>query len=187
MEAGSKEGLVDVNSFEPCSGFQGARPGWAFKRGQWGVGYYRDVPLKEPAEAPPRQRQEHDGVVRPQLQRCHYEVLGVAREAHEDELRQAQVAERAQHQTGWEGEKAALLAAHGEELGALRRAEGAAAEELAAEHGWFLPRQFDNVRDRLPRLSAAFRSLPRPSTASTAFHTRPRTDRGTFAAAAADR
>ena len=60
MEAGSKEGLVDVNSFEPCSGFQGARPGWAFKRGQWGVGYYRDVPLKEPAEAPPRQRQEHD-------------------------------------------------------------------------------------------------------------------------------
>ena len=65
MEAGPKEGLVDVNPFEPCSGFQGARPGWAFKRGQRGVGYYGDVPRREPAEAP-RVLQQQDGSAAPQ-------------------------------------------------------------------------------------------------------------------------
>ena len=85
MDTG-KQGLVG-EGFEPCAHFQGARPGFVFKRGLWGVGYYHDL-LAAPREAQPPPRAP-DGVVRPQPQRCHYEVLGVAMEANDDELRRA--------------------------------------------------------------------------------------------------
>jgi len=32
--------------FEPCAQFAGGRPGWIFKSGPCGVGYYRDAPMQ---------------------------------------------------------------------------------------------------------------------------------------------
>eukprot|EP00439_Symbiodinium_sp_Y106_P073866 s373_g14.t1 len=36
------EGGVKQESFEPATTFQGAKPGWCFKMGMRGLGYYRD-------------------------------------------------------------------------------------------------------------------------------------------------
>eukprot|EP00434_Breviolum_minutum_P003063 symbB.v1.2.002695.t1/scaffold133.1/size307370/13 len=36
------EGGVKMESFEPATSFTGARPGWCFKMGMRGLGYYRD-------------------------------------------------------------------------------------------------------------------------------------------------
>lgn len=36
------EGGVKMESFEPATSFMGARPGWCFKMGMRGLGYYRD-------------------------------------------------------------------------------------------------------------------------------------------------
>ena len=77
------QGIVE-EGFEAWKTFQGARSGFVFKKGLWGVGYYPDLTKA----APPRQRPP-DGVVRPAASRCHYEVLGVAMLAGDDDLRKA--------------------------------------------------------------------------------------------------
>merc|ERR1712151_1404239 len=41
MEGGVKE-EGGKDAFEPCSSFKGARPGYCFKMGVRGLGYYRD-------------------------------------------------------------------------------------------------------------------------------------------------
>ena len=48
----------EVDSFEACSGFQGDRPGWLFKRREHGHGYYLDKPPQQPPERPPEQPPE---------------------------------------------------------------------------------------------------------------------------------
>ena len=40
-------GAID-GVFEPCEDFAGGRPGWMFKRGHLGTGYYRDAPMATP-------------------------------------------------------------------------------------------------------------------------------------------
>merc|ERR1712217_764372 len=42
MEVKEEEGFKR-DYFEPASSFQGARPGWCFKMGMRGLGYYRDA------------------------------------------------------------------------------------------------------------------------------------------------
>ncbi|CAE7464130.1 PRPF6, partial [Symbiodinium pilosum] len=44
------EGGVKQESFEPATSFQGAKPGWCFKMGMRGLGYYRD-PKQDQAAA----------------------------------------------------------------------------------------------------------------------------------------
>ena len=80
------QGIVE-EGFEPQKTFLGARSGFVFKKGLWGVGYYVDH-TNQAAQAPRRPRPP-DGVVRPQASRCNYEVLGVAMLAGDDELRKA--------------------------------------------------------------------------------------------------
>ena len=79
------QGIVE-EGFEAAKTFLGARSGFVFKKGLWGVGYYPD--LTKDAQ-PRRPHKPPDGVVRPSASRCHYEVLGVATLAGEDELRRA--------------------------------------------------------------------------------------------------
>ena len=79
------QGIVE-EGFEAAKTFLGARPGFVFKKGLWGVGYYPD--LTKDAQ-PRRPHKPPDGVVRPSASRCHYEVLGVAMLADDDELRRA--------------------------------------------------------------------------------------------------
>ena len=43
--------------FVPCGAFQGVQPGYVFKKGSQGVGYYKDAP----AQAPPWNRSRHKG------------------------------------------------------------------------------------------------------------------------------
>ncbi len=81
------QGIVD-DAFEASRTFQGARPGFVFKKGLWGVGYYPDL-VKGASETPRPPPRAGDGVVRPMPQRCHYGVLGVAMQADDDELRKA--------------------------------------------------------------------------------------------------
>merc|ERR1712151_661544 len=42
MDIKEEDGTVKRDFFEPASSFQGARPGWCFKMGLRGLGYYRD-------------------------------------------------------------------------------------------------------------------------------------------------
>ena len=79
------QGIVE-EGFESAKTFLGARSGFVFKKGLWGVGYYPD--LTKDAQ-PRRPHKPPDGVVRPSASRCHYEVLGVAMLADDDELRRA--------------------------------------------------------------------------------------------------
>ena len=79
------QGIVE-EGFEAAKTFLGARSGFVFKKGLWGVGYYPD--LTKDAQ-PRRPHKPPDGVVRPSASRCHYEVLGVAMLAGDDELRKA--------------------------------------------------------------------------------------------------
>ena len=37
------------NVFEPAPKFDGGRPGWLYKSGPLGTGYYRDAPIQAPA------------------------------------------------------------------------------------------------------------------------------------------
>ena len=56
MEDGTgNQGIVD-EAFEAFRTFQGARPGFVFKKGMWGVGYYPDLtkPAAGHARPPPR-------------------------------------------------------------------------------------------------------------------------------------
>merc|ERR1712087_842369 len=49
MEIKEEDG-VKRDYFEPASSFQGARPGWCFKMGLRGLGYYRDSKQEVKAE-----------------------------------------------------------------------------------------------------------------------------------------
>merc|ERR1712151_767570 len=59
MEGGIKE-EGGKDAFEPCSSFKGARPGYCFKMGVRGLGYYRDKYQDIKAE----KQEKKEGVVK---------------------------------------------------------------------------------------------------------------------------
>merc|ERR1712176_826374 len=59
MEGGVKE-EGGKDAFEPCSSFKGARPGYCFKMGVRGLGYYRDKYQDIKAE----KQEKKEGVVK---------------------------------------------------------------------------------------------------------------------------
>merc|ERR1712050_782314 len=50
VEVKEEKGEVKRDNFEPAASFQGARPGWCFKMGVRGLGYYRDAKQEVKAE-----------------------------------------------------------------------------------------------------------------------------------------
>ncbi len=81
---------TSTSGFEPSAAFSGARPGFVFKLGPSGLGYYPDSP-PTPAATTQRQQEGESSViaVQPAALTCHYEVLGVARDSTEAQIRQA--------------------------------------------------------------------------------------------------
>ena len=68
--------LPSVEGFIPMASFDGARPGFVFKRDVAGTGYYPD-------------KTDSSGSLHTAVPSCHYDVLGVAMDASEAEVRQA--------------------------------------------------------------------------------------------------
>ena len=55
-ESDDEDPLASEEDFAACASWRGPKPGFCFKKGELGVGYYRDVPLHEAAEAAERAR-----------------------------------------------------------------------------------------------------------------------------------
>jgi len=66
VEVKDEAGVVKREAFEPAKEFQGARPGWAFKMGSRGLGYYRDA-KQEAVKAEKKEEKKEKGKAEPEV------------------------------------------------------------------------------------------------------------------------
>jgi curved DNA-binding protein CbpA len=88
--------IMPTMAFEPAASFAGKRTGSVFKMGELGLGYYRDSPPDQPSVFRDMQRArlgpaepEDEPLTAENATQCHYDLLGVARDASDSDLRAA--------------------------------------------------------------------------------------------------
>merc|ERR1712151_806212 len=68
VEVKDEAGVAKREIFEPASAFAGARPGWAFKMGSRGLGYYRDA-KQEAVKAEKKEEKKEKGKAEPETKK----------------------------------------------------------------------------------------------------------------------
>jgi curved DNA-binding protein CbpA len=86
---GMNASILVPPGFSAAKTFCGARPGFVFKRGVAGQGYYPDVVSEQQQNAKQQNGNAKVKLVAADYRRCHYDILSVTQDASEAELKRA--------------------------------------------------------------------------------------------------